>query len=64
MKINDSFIMPDPLPSDEWRHGNFEARITEIYDDHGIQCAVLVDADNDAWCIEVSRLEKCEKVNQ
>ncbi len=54
-KIGEFYVMPEPSKADDnWSHGGFVARVTDIIEKTGM--AIMEDIDSDFFTIELNRL--------
>jgi hypothetical protein len=58
IQVGDDVDVPEPGPSDLWSHA-FAGRVVRLRD--GGQIATVVDGDDDAWDVEVHRLQPCNR---
>lgn len=54
----DDVLMPEPsLSDDAWTFSSFIARVDRIRNKDGVEMATVIDADDEAFDIELDRLE-------
>lgn len=54
----DDVLMPEPsLGDDAWTFSSFIARVDRIRNKDGVEMATVIDADDEAFDIELDRLE-------